>query len=156
MTRRVFRLLWAGLALALLLCGCGGKEDRAFTLEDADTLLEDDGLFNTELAPIDASIAVRLYGIDEAAVTGCVSYQSASTSVSADELTIFILDNEAAATVAETACEKRVADQIAVCESYCPAAVPRLEGAVIRRLGNTVLLAVGDPDRLAGAVDGLH
>lgn len=155
--RRVFRLLSAGLILALLLCACGGKEEaKVFALEDADTLLAQEGLFNTELAGVDGAIAVRLYGIDADAVTGCVSYQSVSTSVSADELTIFILDNEAAAAVAETACEKRITDQIAVCQSYCPAAVPRLEGAVIRRVGNTVLLAVGDPDLLPDAVDGLH
>ena len=41
-------------------------------------------------------------------------------------------------------------------EDYAPAAIPHLEAAVIRRAGSTVLLAVGDPSGVAGAVDDLH
>ncbi len=144
------------LALALLLCACsGGQAEPPYTVDDADALLAADGLFDGELAPIDRSVAAALYGIDEAAIVDCVSYQAVNTSVSADELTVFVMDNEAAAQVAETACQLRAENQIKVCEDYCPAAVPRLEAAVIRRVGATVLFAVGDPDLLPAAVDAL-
>lgn len=148
------KLIFPMLALLLLLAACGGG-GGAYTLDDGQTLLSA-GLFDGELAQIDTFILCRLYGVDQDTVDSAVSYQAVDTSVSADELTIFILADEDAAQAAEQACRDRVESQIAVCQSYCPAAVPRLEGAVISRLGNTVLLAVGDPDALPGAVDKLH
>lgn len=144
------------LLLALLLCACGQKAPDPYTAADAEALLAADGLFSGGLAPVDGDIAVLLYGLDSSAVTQAVCYMAANTSVSADELTILILTDEEAAMAAEAACRSRVESQIAVCESYCPAAVPRLEGAVVSRVGNTVLLAVGDPDLLPAAVDGLR
>lgn len=147
--------LGAALALALLLCACAGGQKAAYTVEDADVLLAQEGLFDEHMAPVDSAIAAVLYGLDGETVVDCVSYQSTSTSVSADELTVFVLNSEAAAETVEEVCRLRVVRQIAVCESYCPAAVPRLEGAVISRLGSTVLFAVGDPDRLPAAVEGL-
>ena len=63
--------------------------------------------------------------------------------------------SEDAAIAAEEACKARVTAQIAVCESYAPAAVPRLEQALVSRRGNTVLLVVGDPDILSTLKD-LH
>lgn len=141
---------------ALLLCACGRQAPDPYTAADLEALLAGDGLFNSELAPVDGDVAVLLYGLDGSTVTEAVCRLAANTSVSADELTLLILTDEDAALAAEEACRGRVASQIAVCESYCPAAVPRLEGAVIRRLGNTVLLAVGDPDLLPGAVDDLR
>lgn len=148
------RLICSALALVLLLSGCGGGT-AAYTLEDGETLLSS-GVFEGNLVQIDTFILCRLYGIDQDTLESAVSYQSTNTSVSADELTILILEDEDAAQAAEEACKSRVDSQIAVCESYCPAAVPRLEGAVISRLGRTVLLAVGDPDLLPDAVDRLH
>ena len=53
-------------------------------------------------------------------------------------------------------CRARVEHLIDVSKDYTPAAVPRLEAAVIRRVGNTILLAVGDPDRMEKAVNNLH
>lgn len=144
------------LLLALLLCACGQKGPEPYTAADAETLLATEGLFNSELTPVDGDIAVLLYALDGSTVTEALCYMTANTSVSADELTILTLKDESAAEAAEAACRSRVAAQIAVCESYCPAAVPRLEGAVVSRIGNTVLLAVGDPDLLPSAVDGLR
>ena len=84
-----------------------------------------------------------------------MSYLASNASVSADELTILILQDEEAAQAAETACEKRLDNQLKTYQDYGPAAIPRLESAVIRRAGNTVLLAVGDPSTLPGVVDQL-
>ena len=38
---------------------------------------------------------------------------------------------------------------------YCPDQVPKLEDAVISRLGNTVLLAVGETETLNRAIESL-
>ncbi len=148
--------LAAALVLPLILCACGGAPtETAYTAADAETLLAS-GAFDRSMAPVDGEVIAALYGLDGATVEDCVSYLATNSSVSADELTILVLTDEQAAKAALEACQSRVKSQIAVCESYAPAAVPRLEGAVIRQSGNTVLLAVGDPEILPGAVDALH
>lgn len=143
-------------ALALTMCACGPDGgQQPYELQDADTLLAS-GAFDPSMGPVEPQAVAVLYGLDPATVEDCVSYMAANTSVSADELTVLVLTDEQAAQAALEACQARVDSQIAVCESYCPAAVPRLEGAVIRQAGRTVLLAVGDPALLPGAVNGLH
>ena len=142
------------LILLVLLCGCTVSE-TPYTVSDAQILLESD-LFNGDMGPVDKNIVSQLYGIDEDVILNCICYMAANTAFSADELTIFVLTDAAAAKLVEDACQKRVENQIETSRNYAPAAVPRLESAVIRRIGNTVLLAVGDPEWLAKTVDGLH
>lgn len=139
----------------LLLCGCSGKAAEPYTLADADTLLNSGAFEGSTMAPIDGAILALLYGVDEDTITECAAYLAVNTSVSADELAVLILTDEAAAIAAEKACRSRIAAQLAVCQSYAPAAVPRLEQALIVRRANTVLLAVGDPEVLSGLKD-LH
>ena len=142
------------LILLMLLCGCTVSE-TPYTIGDAQILLEAD-LFNGDMGPVDKNIVSQLYGIDDDAIQDCICYMAANTASSADELTIFVLTDVTAAKLAEDACQKRVENQIEASRNYAPAAVSRLENAVIRRIGNTVLLAVGDPEWLLEMVDGLH
>lgn len=143
------RILAAALAL-LLLCSCGSNKSKAsYTLADADEVLNSGAFEVDNMAPLDSFLISLLYGIEENTITECAGYMAVNTSVSADELVVLILTDEEAAIAAEEACKARVAAQIAVCESYAPAAVPRLEQAIVSRRGNTVLLAVGDPDILS-------
>ena len=142
------------LILLMMLCGCTVSE-TPYTIGDAQILLETD-LFNGDMGPVDKNIVSQLYGIDEDAIQDCICYMAANTASSADELTIFVLTDVTAAKLAEDACQKRVENQIEASRNYAPAAVPRLENAVIRRIGNTVLFAVGDPEWLLEIVDGLH
>ena len=149
-------LLFAAL-LAVSLMGCSSnspKSSAGYTVDDAQVLL-DAGVFNGEMGKIELDTVAMLYDIDRDTIKDGVSYLASDTSVSADELTILILTDEEAAKTAETACEKRLDSQLNTAKNYTPAAVPRLEGAVIRRQGNTVLLAVGDPSKLPGVVDQL-
>ena len=149
------KIVMAALAL-MLLCSCGSSgQNNAKPPYDpsiADVLLESGAFEGSEMAPIDSMIVSILYGIDEGTITECVGYMATNTSVSADELVVLLLTDETTAIAAEDACKARVASQITVCESYAPAAVPRLEQALISRRGNTVLLAVGDPDTIAEAM----
>lgn len=136
------------LLLAALLGGCSAEKDPApYTVDQAQALL-DAGVFDGAMEPVDAFIVSMLYGIDEESITDCACYLAIDTSVSADELTLLVLADEEAALAAEEACRGRVDSQIESCALYCPDQVPRLEDAVILRRGNTVLLAVGDPERL--------
>ncbi len=149
--RRMTLCLLCALAL---LTGCGGGE-TPYGAEDAQVLL-DEGLFEGDMAPVEQRLVAVIYGIDEDAIRECACYMAANTASSADEVTILVLTDEKAAQAAEEACRKRVENQIRDVASYAPGAVPRLEAAVIRRSGSTVLLAVGDPEALPEAVDALH
>ena len=142
MIRRVSALL----LLLLLLCSCAKPAaPEPYTTALAGELLASAAFEGSEMAPLDMDILSILYGIDSASITDGVYHMAVNTSASADELVILVLADEAAAQQAEEACKARQTAQIAVCEDYCPAAVPRLEGAVISRRGNTLLFVVGDP-----------
>lgn len=137
-------ILLIALAL-LLLCSCGKNDAPPLhSTAQADTLLSSGAFEGSEMAPINSYVVSLLYGIDESTIKECVGYMAVNTSVSADELAIFVLTDPDAAIAVEEACKARIASQIAVCESYAPAAVPRLEQALVSRRGNTVLLVVGD------------
>lgn len=142
-------------ALCLLLAGCGGGGSgaRPFTADDVQTLL-DAGIFSEELEPVDADLVCPLYGLDEALVSDCAAYLS--TGATAEELVLFTAADESGAQTIKTACEQRLADQIAAYEDYGPAEVTKLEGAVLQVRGTTVLLVVADDAAGAtSAVDGL-
>jgi len=143
------------LALALLLCACGGGESKAPYSADTVKALLDAGAFSGQMEEVDSTTALLLYGIDEADVDDCVCYMATNTSVSADEVTVLVLKSEDAVEGAVAACKERIASQIDSCTSYCPDQVPRLEDATILTRGNSVLLAVGDPDKLPQALKDL-
>ena len=155
--RKKLALLFAAL-LAVNLMGCSSSAPNSaptYTVADAQVIL-DSGVFDGDMSEIDLDTVAMLYDIDRSTIQDGISYLATNTSVSADELTILVLTDEEAAKTAETACEKRLDSQLNTAKDYAPAAVPRLEGAVIRRQGNTVLLAVGDPSKLPGVVDQLE
>lgn len=146
------------VVMVVLMTSCGPNQPAAspFTLDDAQTLL-DAGLFNGDMGRIDDPYIIAMqHHVDEDTIRECISWQAANTSESADEVTVVVFSDEAAAINAEAGFQERIDDQISTAADYAPAAVPRLKAAVIRRIGNTILLAVGDPDRLAEAVDSLH
>lgn len=150
MKKRIFTLI---LAL-LCLCGCGKNDAPPLHSTDhADVLLSSGAFEGSDMAPLEAPVIAILYGIDPATIAQSRGYMATNTSVSADELVILVLTDEEAAIAAEEACKARVAAQIKVCESYAPAAVPRLEQALISRRGNTVLFAVGDREILDSIMD---
>ena len=147
------RTVTALLLLALLLCGCSGKKEAVYTVGQADAILNSGAFEGSDMAQVDSSVAALLYGIDAGKLTDSVCYMAANTSVSADELAILVCQDEESASAAVEALQNRVKNQIAVCQTYAPAAVSRLEKAIIRQRGATVLYAVGDPDVLSGLKD---
>lgn len=142
------KILAAALAF-LMLCGCGGGKNAAYTLEHADELLNSGAFDGSEMLPVDARMASVLYGIDSENIVECAVYIASNSWTSADELALFILADEDAAIEAETSFRARVKGQLEVMGMYAPDSVPRLENAFINRRGNTVLLAIGDPDIIA-------
>lgn len=150
--KKIFGL---ALALTLLLAACSAGPDVAgYTTGDAERLL-DAGAFSGEMEELDRYAVSMLYGIDETDISECAGYMAINASVSADEVTVLVLAGEDEAKAAVEACQKRVEKQIDSYETYCPDQVPRLKDAVILRRGNTVLFAVGDPDKLPQALEEL-
>lgn len=148
------RIAAAAAALCLLLTGCGSTNgEEPYDAQDVQTLLEAE-LFSESLEEVDSSVLYGLYGLDAGLMSSSVAYLS--TGATAEEVVLFILNDAEDADTVQTACEKRVADQITACESYNPAEVTKLEGAVISVRDNTVLLVVGqDPAAVRDAVDKL-
>ena len=143
------------LLLCALLGACSsGKSLASYAASDAKALVEA-GAFDGAMEEVDSFIVSMLYGISEENITECASYLAINTSVSADEVTVLVMKDEASAIEAEAACKARVESQIASCKDYCPDQVPRLEDAVILRRGNTVLFAVGNPQNLPKALEEL-
>ena len=153
MKRRVMPVL---LAVALLLSGCGGKsgEKSAYSAADVTALL-DSGAFTGDMEQVDGAVAAGLFGLDASTVEEITCYMATNSSVSADEVAVFVLADEDAAQAAEEACVAHVELRMESSAQYCPDQVPKLEAAVISRLGATVLLAVGETEALAEAVEAL-
>ena len=147
-------IMTALLAAVLLLSACGGEESAAYTAEDVQALL-DAGVFTGEMEPVDGSIAAGLFGLDASTVEEITCYMAINTSVSADTVAVFVLTDEEAAQAAVSACESVVASRIESSAQDGPDQVPTLEDAVVSRQGSTVLLAVGETEPLAAALEEL-
>lgn len=144
-------MLFVLLIPALASCG---QNRQPYTPGDAQALL-DAGVFDGDMVKVE-SFPSALYGIDSEDVAGCVSFRAANTAASCDEVTVLILKDAETAKNVVKALREAVESEIENAKSYCPAAVPRLQAAVIDRIGNTVLFAVGDPAALPEAVGDLH
>ena len=155
MKSSILRPLCALTLLALLLGGCTARDGVSFSPAHGEVLLAS-GAFDPSLEPVDLETAALLYGLEPDQLVDGVCYLAANTSVSADELAILVCKDEQAAQTAQTALEQRVDSQFTVSQSYCPAAIPHLEGAIIQRTGNTVLLAVGEPTGVLDAIQSLQ
>ena len=142
------------LALLIPVLASCGQNTEPYTTGDAQALL-DAGVFDGDMVKVE-SFPSTLYGVDREDIADCVSFRAANTAASYDEVTVLILDDAEAAENVVKALREVVESEIENAKAYCPAAVPRLQAAVIDRIGNTVLFAVGNPDSLPDAVGSLH
>lgn len=147
------RLLLPALALGLLLTACGGGSSAQQPYDPAavsQALLDSDA-FSEPLDEMDADIACgALYRIDAQSVTGCAVYTSLTAG--AEELAVLTLSDEEAAKTALSALEQRVADQKEALRSYQPEEVAKLDQAIVKQQGNSVLLVVAADQKAAQAV----
>jgi len=149
------RLILPLLAALVMLTACGKTEEQApYQTSDAKALV-DAGAFSGAMTEVDDEVIPLLYGVDEELITACSCYAASNSSVSADEVAVFVMEDADGASTAVEACKQRVAAQIDACQDYCPDQVPRLEDAVILQRDNTVLLAVGTPEELPQALKDL-
>ena len=140
-------LLVVTLVCVLLLGGMllfSGSAEPGFSVDDVDMLLDSGAFDGSDMQEMAQDALIALYGVEPEAVLKCVGYLASNTADSADELVLFILQDEDGAAAAETAANGRVDARLKECRTICPGAVPRLEEALVERRSNTVLVAVGD------------
>ena len=144
-TMKLFGLVAAVVCL-LALAGCGGQSggEAGYTKEQVQELL-DSGAFTDVLDELDCDTAWALYGLEEAGLsredlTDGVIYRSAGATC--EELSLLIFADSGAAKTAQGALESYLQSQIENNQDYRPGEIPKLEDAVLRQEGSTVLLAV--------------
>ena len=137
-------LLW-GLLLCFLLSGCQEQQEQVpFTKELGQQILSS-GVFTYPLDELDCDTAWALYGLEGAGLqrqqlTDGMVYGSAGAGC--EELAVLIFDDEDSASLALQALSNYLQNQIRSNEDYRPLEIPKLEDAVLRQRGNTVLLVV--------------
>lgn len=128
-----------GLLLALGLVACG-ENVKPFDAEKTTQALVGAGAFSEELERLDTDILLRFYELDESKVAAAAGY--ASTGLTAEEVAVFEMTDEAAAKEAEGLLKAHLDYQIESNEDYRPQEMPKLEKAVVERRGKTLVFLV--------------
>ena len=140
-------LLGAGMLLGMT--ACGQKEETPAPVKSFETSLVQElvnaGAFSEELEELDADTAFMLYrfaeyGMVREDLTDAVVLRSAGATCEEGAVLIFA-DGEKASAAAE-ALEDYLDSQIETNEDYRPNEIPKLQGAVLKVEGNSVLMAV--------------
>lgn len=139
MKKRIFALV---LVCVLVLAGCGGGEEPYDVEDTAKALLEAEGVFSEELIPLEQTVFVPFLGIDDEKLTAGEVYVSSGST--AEELAVLEFADEDAAAGAAAQMEEHLEQQKESNEDYRPQEMSKLDKAVIRRRGNTVLFLVAD------------
>ena len=151
----LIRLMPAALlCLALTACGGGGAVGQTpYDPETAAQALLDSGAFSEALEALDADLISSLYGLESQPEAAAVY---TSTGATAEEIAVLVFSTQEEADDARKALEARVSDQKDACEGYLPAELPKLEQAIVKESGSSVLLVVANDSQAAqAALDGL-
>ena len=124
-----------------LLVACGaGESDNQYHPEETTALFLNGGCFSETLELLDTDIAYSLYGLEETDVLSAAAYLS--TGATAEECTVLVLADADATDKAEAALQARIDGQTEVLADYQPAELSKLENAILKRSGNSVLMVV--------------
>lgn len=148
------------LFLAALACLCwltACKEEPEGYQTSAVRELAEAGAFSEELEEVDADTAFLLYrlgdyGLEREDLTDCAVLRSAGATC--EEGAVLVLSGEEQAEKARQALEDYVSAQIESNTDYRPAEIPKLEGALVSLVDNTLLLAVVSDSEAAMAALG--
>lgn len=129
------------MVMVLALVGCTDSQEPFNVERDTEALLNG-GAFSEELEEMEQVIFVRQYGLDEGTLTAGKVY--GSTGTTAEEVAILEFTDENAAQKGMECCQDRLEYLKESNVSYRPQEMPKLEKAVIRQIGNTVLFLVAN------------
>ncbi len=136
-------LFLAALACLCWLTACKGEPEGYET--SAVQKLAEAGAFSEELEEVDADTAFLLYrledyGLEREDLTDCAVLRSAGATC--EEGAVLILSGEEQAEKARDALDDYVSAQIESNTDYRPEEIPKLKGALVSLVDNTLLLAV--------------
>ncbi|NCB64079.1 MAG: DUF4358 domain-containing protein [Clostridia bacterium] len=147
------KILPIAIALGLLLTACGAKPAAEYDPAKTAQALVDSGAFSEELEPLDLDFLPTVYGVGGDVTSGAIY---SSTGATAEEVVVLLMTAKADADHAFEQLEKRVEGQKAACEGYLPLELPKLDNAIVKQVGSSVLLVVAnDYDAAQKALDGL-
>ncbi|MBR6709382.1 MAG: DUF4358 domain-containing protein [Clostridia bacterium] len=136
---RLLALLLSALLCLTVFTACGDTK----TITDPAALAEalcNDSLHGTDLYPIDNSLIASVLAVT-APYTAAHVYATAGDA--ADEIAVFVAESEAAAAAI---LEQLEAHQVAFSQlysTYAPDQCPRIDGALLEQVGNTVVWCIG-------------
>lgn len=138
--KRILSFILAAV-MVLALVGCTDSKEPFNVERDTEALLEG-GAFSENLEEMDEVIFTRLYGLEEGTLSEGKVY--GSTGTTAEEVAIFAFTSEEAAKAGAELCQERLSYLKESNVDYRPQEMPKLEKAIIRQIGNTVLFLVAD------------
>ena len=148
--KKLFALM-LGVVCALGLTACGEKAQEAPQVKDFELAMVEGmvsaGAFSEELETLDADTAFMLYkladyGLVREDLTDAAVVRSAGATC--EEGAVLLFADEEKAGVAAEAMGDYLESQIEANESYRPNEIPKLEGAVLKTQGKSLLLAVAN------------
>lgn len=127
------------ILMAVTLCACGA-ENTKINIEELSADLISNVEFADEMTLINEKTIENLYNIDYA-VSQQVYMGSGAT---AEEVAVFELKDENDANKALDAVKQRIEVQKQDFETYIPAEIPKLENAIVKKIGQYVIVCISD------------
>lgn len=152
--KKICSLILSAVMALSLLTACGSANVTIDVNEAADTL-KTNLSYAGSLEELGSKMLENTYDeIDTESITAYKAYVSAD--VTAEEVAVFEMKDDAAATALKTVLEAHVQAQKEIYADYSPEGVVRLDKAVIRQSGKYVILCISDDtDKVASEVDKL-
>lgn len=152
--KKICSLILSAVMALTLLTACGSANVTIDVNEAADTL-KTNLSYAGSLEELGSKMLENTYDeIDTESITAYKAYVSAD--VTAEEVAVFEMKDDAAAAALKTVLEAHVQAQKEIYADYSPEGVVRLEKAVIRQSGKYVILCISDDtDKVASEVDKL-
>lgn len=144
--RRYAALLLAVVLLAAAAAGCAGKSVDV-DVKQLATQLATDVSYGEPLTELEPEAVERAFRVDPADVAAVDAYIGSGATV--DEVSVWEATDDAAAEKIEKTLQERVDQRKTDYADYKPEEVPKLDKAILTRVGKYVVLCVTDDDATA-------
>lgn len=151
--KKLLSLLLTGMMMLTVLTACGSKTVTIDVNEAATALCNNLTYVGTMQEVASKQLETTYDGIQMDSIVASKVYMDGFT---AEEVAVFEMTDDAAATSLKTVLETYVSARKDLFASYAPEGAARLDKAVIKQAGEYVILCVSnDTEKVASAVDGV-
>jgi len=142
------------LALSLLLSACGGGTASDYDPKAVTAALKDSDAFSSALEEITADTIPEYFGLNADLIKDSAAY--VSLSAGAEEFAVLVCTGNSEAEQAMDALTKHIEYLKTALKDYQPDEVAKLDNAIIKTRGSSVLLVVpADADAAQAIIDKL-